>query len=314
MSGKISATEFALGVADKLRPEVMESLTRLSELSSQEEEVKTRIQQVLKNAVSNKKEIDDLKFATDWHLWTFGKKVLDNEKTFGQLKDALVKVAGNVTDVVSAQRDAEMVIAKILKFQHDIGEEMKLLLGFGVANIHACRFVEKEIMLRLNAAKDGEISTTERQHLNDLLAQLAHQERHFGEVASLGNKVSENREAIENLKVAASDHDQALDSQRKKDVKHDEELEKHDEELKQHDEELKQQRDNDVRHDKELEKHGIELAHQRKEIDDHDRIIKELSERISRLEHCSVPMWLKAFVIISLLLSMTALIVAFTRY
>jgi len=124
-------------------------------------------------------------------------------------------------------------------------------------------------MLRLQDVKDGEISDAEKEHLNDLLSQLSQQARHLGEVASLGDKVSENREAIENLKVAASGHDQALDSQRKKDVEHDEELEKHDEELK-------RQRDKDDRHDKELEKHGIELAHQRKEIDEHDRIIKEL--------------------------------------
>ena len=306
MNEKSSATELALGVADKLRPEVTESLTRLSELSSQEEDVNMRIEQVLKKAESNQKEIGNLECAKDWHVLTFGKKVIDNEKTFGRLKDALVKVAGNVTDVVSAQRDAEEVIAKILKFQHDIGEEMKLLLGFGVANVHACRFVENEIMLRLNAAKEGEISTAERQHLNDLLAQLEQQERHFGEVASLGDKVSENREAIENLKVAASDHDLALDSQRKKDIEHEVELEKHDEELE-------RQRKNDDKHDKELEKHDIELERLSKEGDDHDRILKELSERISRLEHCSAPMWLKASVIVSILLSIFALTVALAR-
>ena len=303
MDEKSSATELALGVADKLRPEVSESLTRLSALSSQEAEVTTRIQQVLKNAASNKKEIDDLEFATDWHVWTFGKNVIDNEKTFGRLKDALVKVAGNVTDVVSAQRDAEMVIAKILKFQHDIGEEMKLLLGFGVANIHACRFVEKEIMLRLNDAKDGEISSAERQHLNDLLAQLEQQERHFSEVASLGDKVSENREAIENLKVAASDHDLALDSQRKKDVEHDVELEKHDEELK-------RQRKKDDKHDEELEKHDIELERLSKNGDDHDIILKELSERVTQLEHCPVPMWFKASIVFSVIASICALAVS----
>ena len=306
MDENASDTKSALEVADKLRPDIIESLTRLSALSRQESEVQTRIDQVLEKADTNKKEIADLKCAKDWHVWTFGKEVIDNETTFARLKDALVKVAGNVTDVVSAQRDAERVIAKILKFQHDIGEEMKLLLGFGVANIHSCRFVEKEIMLRLNGAKDGEISEAERQHLNDLLAQLEQQERHFGEVALLGDKVSENRESIENLKVAASGHDQALDSQRKKDVKHDEELEKHDEELK-------RQRDKDDRHDKELEKHGIELAHQRKEIDEHDRIIKELLERLARPEEESMPMWIKVSIIFSAIVSICALAISLLK-
>lgn len=285
MDENASATKSALEVADKLRPEIMGSLTRLSALSRQESEVRTRIDQVLEKSATNTSEIADLKCAKDWHVWTFGKEVVDNEGTFARLKDALVKVAGNVTDVVSAQRDAEKVIAKILRFQHDIGEEMKLLLGFGVANIHACRFVENEIMLRLNDAKEGEISDAERQHLNDLLAQLAQQEKHFGEVASLGDKVSENREAIENLKVAASDHDLALDSQRKKDVEHDLELEKHDE----------------------------ELDRQRKKDDDHDRLIKELSEKVSQLTNVTVPFWIKLMLIVNLLLSLAAVLCCVIR-
>ena len=87
-------------------------------------------------------------------------------------------------------------------------------------------------------------------------------------------------------------HEKALEEQRKKDDEHDAEL--------------KRQREKDDTHDAELER-------QRKKDDDHDRILKELSERVSRLEHCSAPMWLKASIIVSLLLSTAALVVAFTR-
>jgi len=115
--------------ADHLKPEITESLMRLSTLSNQEEEIKTRIDQVLATAGTNKKEISELECVKDWHWWTVGAKVVDNKKNFDQLKDVLAKVAENVTDVVSAQRDAECIIAKILKFQHDIGEEMNNLVG-----------------------------------------------------------------------------------------------------------------------------------------------------------------------------------------
>ena len=83
--------------------------------------------------------------------------------------------------------------------------------------------------------------------------------------------------------------------------------------MEKHDEELKRQRDNDDRHDKELEKHGVELAHQRKFLDAHDHLLKELSERVTRLEDASVPIGIKAAVFVSIVLSLGAIIIALIR-
>ena len=167
-----------------------------------------------------------------------------------------------------------MLFRSVLEYQRELAREMKFLYGLAAVNAHQCDWVAKSITLRIKKAGRGELNEEEIECLNNVLQDIKTKREFFA------------------LNMTNEAHEKVLEDQRKKDSEHDAEL--------------KRQREKDDTHDAELER-------QRKKDDDHDRILKELSERVSRLEHCSAPMWLKASVIVSILLSIFALTVALAR-
>lgn len=118
--------------------------------------------------------------------------------------------------------------------------------------------------------------------------------------------IAENRSAIEKIVVLGRKLDDLVSKNFEGDRVRDEELARQREKDDKHDAELERQRGKDNEHDRELER-------QRKKDDEHDRQIKELFEHIARIENKSVPVWVKASVIVSLLLSIAAMMMALAK-
>lgn len=264
---------------------IKRSLDHIKKLTDDLKPIKEKIENAIKDAkvltgesVENysgdKKDITKLAPVERRRIWSFGIKVIDDEQSFGELKKMLKSTAEVLKDVAGAQYDADMILSEVLEYQRELAREMKFLYGLATVNAHQCDWVAKSITLRIKKAGRGELNEEEIECLNNVLQDIKTKREFFA------------------LNMTNEAHEKALEDQRKKDSEHDAEL--------------KRQREKDDTHDAELER-------QRKKDDDHDRILKELSERVSRLEHCSAPMWLKASVIVSILLSIFALTVALAR-
>ena len=272
-------TEGELDLIVKRSLDNIEKLT--GDLKSVEEKIENAVKDAkiltgdsVKNYSGNKTPITELAPVERRRIWSLGIKVIDDEKSFGKLKEMLRSTAEVLKDVAGAQYDADKILSDVLTYQRELAGEMKILYGLAAVNAHQCDWVARSITLRLKKASQGELNKEEIECLNNVLQDIKTKHEFFA------------------LNMTDEAHEKALEEQRKKDDEHDAEL--------------KRQREKDDAHDAELER-------QRKKDDDHDRILKELSERVSRLEHCSAPMWLKASIIVSLLLSTAALVVAFTR-
>lgn len=221
------------------------------------------------------KAIKELKPVERWRLWSFGINVIDDEKSFGELKGMLESTAKVLKDVAGAQYDADKILADVLKYQRALAQEMKFLYGLAAVNAHQCDWVAKSITLRLKKASRGELNREEIECLNNVLQDIKTKQQFFA------------------LNAVGQAHESALEEQRKKDIEHDTELER--------------QRGKDDEHDRELER-------QRKKDDEHDRQIKESFERIARIEkNGSTPIWVKASAVVSLLLSIVAIIMALAK-
>ena len=264
---------------------IKRSLDHIKKLTDDLKPIKEKIENAIKDAkvltgesVENysgdKKDITKLAPVERRRIWSFGIKVIDDEQSFGELKKMLKSTAEVLKDVAGAQYDADMILSEVLEYQRELAREMKFLYGLAAVNAHQCDWVAKSITLRIKKAGRGELNEEEIECLNNVLQDIKTKREFFA------------------LNMTNEAHEKALEDQRKKDSEHDAEL--------------KRQREKDDTHDAELER-------QRKKDADHDRILKELSERVSRLEHCFAPMWLKASVIVSILLSIFALTVALAR-
>ena len=219
-----------------------------------------------------KKPIKDLKPVERRRFWSIGIKVIDDGESFKALKEMLKSTADVLKEVAGAQYDADKILADVLKYQRALAQEMKFLYGLAAVNAHQCDWVAKSITLRLKKASQGELNREEIECLNNVLQDIKTKQQFFA------------------LNAVGQAHESALEEQRKKDIEHDTELER--------------QRGKDDEHDRELER-------QRKKDDEHDRQIKESFERIARIEKSgSTPIWVKASVIVSLLLSIAAMIMA----
>lgn len=274
-----AVTEGELDLVVKRSLDNIEKLT--CDLKSVEEKIENAVKDAkiltgdsVKNYSGNKTPITELAPVERRRIWSLGIKVIDDEKSFGKLKEMLRSTAEVLKDVAGAQYDADKILSDVLTYQRELAGEMKILYGLAAVNAHQCDWVARSITLRLKKASYGELNKEEIECLNNVLQDIKTKHEFFA------------------LNMTDEAHEKALEEQRKKDDEHDAEL--------------KRQREKDDTHDAELER-------QRKKDDDHDRILKELSERVSRLEHCSAPMWLKASVIVSILLSIFALTVALVR-
>lgn len=261
------------------------SLEKIDKLTENLSSVEQTIKQALNDAkvlsgdkpegyTGDKKSVEDLAPVERRRVWSLGIKVIDDEQSFGKLKSMLKSTAEVLKDVAGAQYDADKILSDILKYQRDLANEMKFLYGLAAVNAHQCDWVAQSITLRLQKAGRGELNDAEKECLNNVLQDIKTKREFFA------------------LNTVGEAHEKALEEQRKKDIEHDAELER--------------QRGKDNEHDSELER-------QRKKDDEHDRQIKELFEHIATIENKSVPVWVKALVIVSLLLSITAMMMAFVK-
>lgn len=265
---------------------VKRSLDNIEKLTGDLELVEEKIENAVKDAkiltgddsVENysgdKKSIEKLAPVERRRIWSLGIKVIDDEQSFCKLKEMLKSTAEVLKDVASAQYDADIILSKVLEYQRELANEMKFLYGLAAVNAHQCDWVAKSITLRLKRAGQGELNEEEIECLNNVLRDIKTKHDFFA------------------LNMTDETHEKALEEQRKKDGEHDAELKRQREKDDTHDAELKRQRDKD---------------------DEHDRQIKELFEHIARIENKSISIWIKASVIVSLFLSVVAIMMALAK-
>lgn len=274
-----AVTEGELDLVVKRSLDNIEKLT--GDLKSVEEKIENAVKDAkiltgdsVENYSGDKKSIAKLAPVERRRIWSLGIKVIDDEQSFRELKEMLKSTAEVLKDVASAQYDADIILSKVLEYQRELANEMKFLYGLAAVNAHQCDWVAKSITLRLKRAGQGELNEEEIECLNNVLRDIKTKHDFFA------------------LNMTDETHEKALEEQRKKDIEHDAELKRQREKDDTHDAELKRQRDKD---------------------DEHDRQIKELFEHIARIENKSIPVWVKASVIVSLFLSVAAIIVALAK-
>lgn len=272
-------TEGELDLVVKRSLDNIEKLT--GDLKSVEEKIENAVKDAkiltgdsVKNYSGNKTPITELAPVERRRIWSLGIKVIDDEKSFGKLKEMLRSTAEVLKDVAGAQYDADKILSDVLTYQRELAGEMKILYGLAAVNAHQCDWVARSITLRLKKASQGELNKEEIECLNNVLQDIKTKHEFFA------------------LNMTDEAHEKALEEQRKKDDEHDAEL--------------KRQREKDDTHDAELER-------QRKKDDEHDRQIKEIFEHIARIGNKSVPVWVKASVIVSLLLSIASMMMALAK-
>lgn len=274
-----AVTEGELDLVVKRSLDNIEKLT--GDLKSVEEKIENAVKDAkiltgdsVKNYSGNKTPITGLAPVERRRIWSLGIKVIDDEKSFDKLKEMLRSTAEVLKDVAGAQYDADKILSDVLTYQRELAGEMKILYGLAAVNAHQCDWVARSITLRLKKASQGELNKEEIECLNNVLQDIKTKHEFFA------------------LNTTDEAHEKALEEQRKKDIEHDAELKRQREKDDTHDAELKRQRDKD---------------------DEHDRQIKELFEHIARIENKSIPVWVKASVIVSLFLSVAAIIVALAK-
>lgn len=274
-----AVTEGELDLVVKRSLDNIEKLT--GDLKSVEEKIENAVKDAriltgdsVKNYSGNKTPITGLAPVERRRIWSLGIKVIDDEKSFDKLKEMLRSTAEVLKDVAGAQYDADKILSDVLTYQRELAGEMKILYGLAAVNAHQCDWVARSITLRLKKASQGELNKEEIECLNNVLQDIKTKHEFFA------------------LNMTDEAHEKALEEQRKKDIEHDAELKRQREKDDTHDAELKRQRDKD---------------------DEHDRQIKELFELLARIENKSIPVWVKASVIVSLFLSVAAIIVALAK-
>ena len=274
-----AVTEGELDLVVKRSLDNIEKLT--GDLKSVEEKIENAVKDAkiltgdsVKNYSGNKTPITGLAPVERRRIWSLGIKVIDDEKSFDKLKEMLRSTAEVLKDVAGAQYDADKILSDVLTYQRELAGEMKILYGLAAVNAHQCDWVARSITLRLKKASQGELNKEEIECLNNVLRDIKTKHDFFA------------------LNMTDETHEKALEEQRKKDIEHDAELKRQREKDDTHDAELKRQHDKD---------------------DEHDRQIKELFEHIARIENKSIPVWVKASVIVSLFLSVAAIIVALAK-
>ena len=274
-----AVTEGELDLVVKRSLDNIEKLT--GDLKSVEEKIENAVKDAkiltgdsVKNYSGNKTPITGLAPVERRRIWSLGIKVIDDEKSFDKLKEMLRSTAEVLKDVAGAQYDADKILSDVLTYQRELAGEMKILYGLAAVNAHQCDWVARSITLRLKKASQGELNKEEIECLNNVLQDIKTKHEFFA------------------LNMTDKAHEKALEEQRKKDIEHDAELKRQREKDDTHDAELKRQRDKD---------------------DEHDRQIKELFEHIARIENKSIPVWVKASVIVSFFLSVAAIIVALAK-
>lgn len=274
-----AVTEGELDLVVKRSFDNIEKLT--GDLKSVEEKIENAVKDAkiltgdsVKNYSGNKTPITGLAPVERRRIWSLGIKVIDDEKSFDKLKEMLRSTAEVLKDVAGAQYDADKILSDVLTYQRELAGEMKILYGLAAVNAHQCDWVARSITLRLKKASQGELNKEEIECLNNVLQDIKTKHEFFA------------------LNMTDEAHEKALEEQRKKDIEHDAELKRQREKDDTHDAELKRQRDKD---------------------DEHDRQIKELFEHLARIENKSIPVWVKASVIVSLFLSVAAIIVALAK-
>jgi chromosome segregation ATPase len=265
----------------------------------------------------------------------------DDEAIISNIRNYLIESNKALLGVADAQRDAEKVIANILRYQQELADEMKYLFAIGVVNLHQCRFVSKSITLRLHRAADHEIDAAEKECLINVLEGLRKQEEYFKTISGLSDDISENRERIDNavnqiekIDSVNNDHEKRLYEKDENDKKHDERLnakdvkdDEHDKQLDEHEKRLCEKDRNDKKHDERLNAKDLKDDEHDKQLDDHkkrldeneekgkkrDERLNDLSMRVKKLENAIIPLWLKIIVIISFMLSIISIFISLAK-
>ncbi len=269
-----SVTEGELDLVVKRSLDNIEKLT--GDLKSVEEKIENAVKDAkiltgdrVKNYSGNKTPITGLAPVERRRIWSLGIKVIDDEKSFGKLKEMLRSTAEVLKDVAGAQYDADKILSDVLTYQRELAGEMKILYGLAAVNAHQCDWVARSITLRLKKASQGELNKEEIECLNNVLQDIKTKHEFFA------------------LNMTDEAHEKALDEQRKKDIEHDAEL--------------KRQREKDDTQD-------AELKRQREKDDVHDHRLDELTKRIVQLEKNQIPLWVKLMIAINFIFSLAALL------
>ena len=154
----------------------------------------------------------------------------------------------------------------------------KILRGLfvlGCASLAKNRMVVRELEVRLRGEGEEHLNELAQQELESLMAQLNEQRDILERQERLGTNQREQAELI-------AQNRGMIQGNREKNIEQDAELTR--------------QRNKDIEHDN-------ELARQREKDIEHDHLLSELVERMAKLESVIVPLWLKAVVLLNLLLA-----------
>ena len=243
------------------------SETRISEISRNLTDLKSKID----GAYNKVKSLSDKDSEVNVHqIKVVPGKVfgVDEEKTIGRIRDYLIRANEAVLGIVGAQRDAEMVVTNILKYQQELADEMKYIFGIGMVNLHQCRFVSKSITLRLHRASDGELDEAEKECLINVLQGLRKQEEYFKTISGLSDDISENRERVDTA-ITRIDCINDLDEKQEKELARQRDVDK------KHDAALAEREERDKVHDKRLDDQQSKLDDLLKRIESLDKKLKE---------------------------------------
>lgn len=323
------------------------SETRISEISRNLTGLKSKID----GAYDKVKSLSDKDSDVNVHQITVVKNWgVDNEKTIGRIRDYLIRANEAVLGIADAQRDAEMVVTNILKYQQELADEMKYLFGIGMVNLHQCRFVSKSITLRLHRASDGELDEAEKECLINVLQGLRKQEEYFKTISGLSDDISENRERVDKaitqikcINDLDEEQEKELSRQRDVDKEHDALLLKREEKDKEHDKRLndlqarldalsnrieslnEKLKEELLRQKNELvrdvgQKHKALLARPEERdtnygnrLDSQEAKLADLSKRIESFEQDRSLILIKIAVCASLIIAVGAIILSFSR-
>ena len=302
---------------------LMRSEARISEISRHLTDLKSKID----DAYDKVKLLSDKDSDVNVHQIEVVKASLigtDDEKTIGRIRDYLIRANEAVLGIVDAQRDAEMVVTNILKYQQELADEMKYLFGIGMVNLHQCRFVSKSITLRLHRASDGELDEAERECLINVLQGLRRQEEYFKTISGLSDDISENRERVDTA-ITRIDCINDLDEKQEKELARQRDVDK------EHDAALAERKERDKVHDKRLDdqqaklddlvrriesldtKWKEELLRQEAEIKNAKVKLDALSKRVEFLEKDRSLIFVKIVACISFIIAIVAMILAFSN-
>jgi len=268
--------------SSELEKSVQVSIDHIANLTQDLTLVEQRIDRAFKDAKAlagegpsadgKVKAIKDLKLEKDWHIWSLGMDVVDDEKSFESIKGSLQATANVLKEVAGAQFDADKILADVLTYQKDLAKEMKNLYALAVVNAHQCDWVARSITLRLQRASQGELNEAEIECLNGVLQDMRAKLAYYSEMQDLSEKVSQNQTGIREIRQAGAEQNKVLESQKTR--------------VEEQGLELARQREKDKEHDAELDR-------QRSKDAEHDERLEDLHKRLLAIEQGGVPLWVK---------------------